>query len=135
MAALIEQHEDELRLASIDHLDEATGELLCRPAVGLLLEGPAFWAELFRHPDRYEDRIFQTVRRGTGKSRNPNFTHTPTGQAITFPIPPEAMIDRNQILNEWSDTDAQRRWVEQLPADWVPYIVSNPFAPGYNGGR
>jgi hypothetical protein len=30
-------------------------------------------------------------------------------------------------MRGWSDVDAQRRWAGQMPPDWVPYVVHNPF--------
>jgi len=123
---MLEPDDEGFRLACIDHLDEQTGKLRSLPAVGLLLEGPEFWSQLFQRPDAYKDRVFQAVRKGKGRNRTFNFT--PTTQTIDFPISPATMINRSQVIRDWSDTDTQRNWVEQMPPDWLPYIVLNPFA-------
>lgn len=128
VAAILNPDGDRYRLASIDHLDEQTGRLCQVPAVGLLLEGPEFWCQLFDDPDAYEGRIFKAVRKG--KRRNRTFNFTPTTQTIHLDIPEETNIDRAEVIRDWSDLDAQRRWVEQMSPDWLPYIVLNPFAHG-----
>jgi hypothetical protein len=125
VAVMVERHGDGFCLATIDQLDEHTGELRSQQAVGLLVEGIDFWQELFNHPDLYEGRIFQTVRHGIGRNRTFNFT--PTMHSIGFTIPTPVVIDRAQVIEEWSSVERQREWVERMSSDWLPYVVRNPF--------
>jgi hypothetical protein len=34
-----------------------------------------------------------------------------------------------RVIHEWSDVEAQWEWVEQMPPNWVPYIVRAPYSP------